>query len=141
MKIPEQRQVAQISNHGQIRVATEPMPTPGAGEILVQAACSLVSPGTELQFLRSPELDAPEEWNTFGYQNAGIVVSTGAGCDDVQPGVRVACMGTRYAEHSEFTVVPQNMVVSLSQSVSFEEGAFSNLAAAALHALRRAQPE
>ena len=139
-KLPDARRVAQIGTRGHIRVAEEPMPTVGTGEVLIRAACSLVSPGTELQFLRSPRTDGEERWMNFGYQSAGVVVALGEGCKNLQLGQRVACMGNNYALHSDFVVVPQNLVVPIGPKISFEEGAFANLAGTALHALRRAEP-
>jgi threonine dehydrogenase-like Zn-dependent dehydrogenase len=140
MKLPDTRRVTQIGSHGHIRVAEQAMPALGKGEVLIRAACSLISPGTELQSLRSPGTEGEEIWTNFGYQSAGLVIAIGEDCENLQIGQRVACMGHQYALHSDFVIVPQNLVVPIGPEISFEEGAFANLANTAVHALRRAEP-
>jgi threonine dehydrogenase-like Zn-dependent dehydrogenase len=135
------KQVACISNHAHVGIQEKPLQEPAAGEMLIRVECSLISPGTELQGLhnRSAKCYTGEEvWYEFGYQNAGVVADAN-GCAGFADGDRVACMGAGYAPHSNWSVVPQNLVWKLPDAVSFEEGAFTNLLGTALWATRRSQ--
>jgi threonine dehydrogenase-like Zn-dependent dehydrogenase len=141
MSTPTLRRAARISNHGNIEVAEVPLTKPGAGEMLIRVACSLISPGTELNALRNRPAEGysgEESWREFGYQNAGVVEDAN-GCDGFANGDRVACLGGVYAPHSEWGIAPQNLVWKLPDAVSFEEGAFTNLLGTALWAVRRSQ--
>jgi len=136
------RKVAAIDGKGQFHVVEEPVPEPKAGEVLVEVAASLISPGTELGGVpkrRANPTDAPPR--PFGYQNAGTVVEVGEGVERFKPGDRVACMGGGYALHATHAVVPVNLTVPIPEGLSFEEAAFCHLAATALHAVRRGGPE
>jgi len=136
------RRVAAIDGKGQFHVITEPVPEPKRGEVLVQVAASLVSPGTELGGIparRKNPSDRPPQ--PFGYQNAGVVLRVGEGVARFKPGDRVATMGGGYAFHASHTIAPVNLAVPIPEGVSFEEAAFCHLAATALHAVRRAEPQ
>lgn len=141
MNIPTVRRAARISSHGNIDVAEVPLERPQAGEMLVQVACSLISPGTELNILRNRPAEGysgEEAWRVFGYQNAGVVVDAND-CPGFSDGDRVACLGGGYAPHSSWGIVPQNLAWKLPDAVSFEAGAFTNLLGTALWAVRRSQ--
>lgn len=137
------RSVWLIDGAGTVYVDEQPIPEPGAGEVLVEVEASLVSAGTEGAMIdrrrESPNSDRPDV--PLGYQNAGIVVETGAGVERFGPGDRVACMGNRAAMHTEYAAVPCNLTVHLPEDVSFEAGAFNHLAATALHGVRRTDLE
>lgn len=137
------RLVATSDGNGRIAVREESIPTPGPGEVLVQVACSLVSPGTELGGVktRRQNPDPSFQERPFGYQSAGRVIGLGPGAETrYQLGQRVACMGANYALHATHACVPVNLCVPLPENVSDEEGAFNHLAATALQAIRRAEP-
>jgi predicted dehydrogenase/threonine dehydrogenase-like Zn-dependent dehydrogenase len=78
---------------------------------------------------------------SLGYSSAGTVVEVGEGLAGFQVGDRVACAGGGYAVHAEYAVVPQNLLVPLPDSVSFEEAAFATLGAIAMHGFRLANPQ
>lgn len=136
--------VGAIDGSGRGRVLRRRVPEPGAGMVLVSVRASLISPGTELNAARQARA-APAAGSRppapFGYQNAGVVLETGAGVSGIGRGDRVACMGAGYALHADYTVVPQNLCARLPDNVSFEEGAFAHLAMTSLHAIRRGRPE
>jgi len=135
------RKVAAIDGKGQFHVVEEPVPEPSRGQVLVEVAASLISPGTELGGIRARRAnpsDAPPR--PFGYQNAGTVIALGEDVDRFAPGDRVACMGGGYALHTTHAAVPVNLAVPIPEGVSFEAAAFCHLAATALHAVRRAEP-
>jgi predicted dehydrogenase/threonine dehydrogenase-like Zn-dependent dehydrogenase len=80
-----------------------------------------------------------EQPTALGYSSAGTVVAVGEGVTDINPGDRVACAGANQAVHAEFACVPRLLVASIpSESVSFEEAAFTTLGAVALQGVRNA---
>ena len=136
------RKVAAIDGKGQFAVIEEPVPEPKPGQVLIEVAASLISPGTELGGIpgrRKNPSDAPPR--PFGYQNAGTVIQLGEGVTRYKVGDRLACMGGGYAQHATHAAVPVNLAVPIPEGVSFEEAAFCHLAATALMAVRRAAPE
>ena len=79
-------------------------------------------------------LDQP---TALGYSSAGTVVAVGEGVADISPGNRVACAGAGHAVHAEFACVPRLLVARIpSETVSFDEAAFTTLGAVALHGVR-----
>jgi len=142
----KKRIVAALHGDGRIGLIEQDVPELKPGAVLVEVHASLVSPGTELGGWRglrnrvdNPNPDA--EPRPFGYQNAGIVLEVGEGVEEFSPGDRVACMGGGYAMHTNYTVVPHNLCAALPDGVSFAQGAYNHLAATALQALRRGEPE
>ena len=137
------RQVLAIDGRGQFLVMEQPVPEVKPGQIRIRVRASLVSPGTELggvpKLRENPNPDAAPR--PFGYANAGDVVAVGEGVTRFKVGDRVACMGGGYALHATDAVVPQNLSVHLPEGVSYADGSFAHLAATALHAVRRAEPE
>ena len=81
-------------------------------------------------------LDQP---SALGYSSAGTVIAVGEGITDISAGDRVACAGAGHAVHAEFACVPRLLVAKIpSESVSFDEAAFTTLGAVALHGVRNA---
>jgi len=107
---------------------------PGADEVLIEARCSLISPGTERAALtRLWDDDAFRE--NPGYALAGDVVAIGDAVDDLQVGERVVTLMS-HGSHAVAPAVPW-MVLPLPDGLSYEHATFSTLASVALHALRR----
>ena len=143
---PNKRRVAAVCGDGHIRLVEQDVPPLKPGAVLVEVHASLVSPGTELGGWRrlcamreDPDPDA--EPRPFGYANAGVVLEVGMGVEEFAAGDRVACMGAGYAVHGDYAVVPHHLCVPLPDEVSFVEGSYGHLAATALNALRRGEPE
>ena len=81
-------------------------------------------------------LDHP---SALGYSSAGTVLAVGEGVTDIQPGDRVACAGVNHAVHAELACVPRLLVARIpSESVTFEQAAFTTVGAVALHSIRTA---
>jgi len=142
----KQRIVAALMGDGSIGLIEEDIPQRRPGAVYVEVHASLVSPGTELGGWRNLKAraenpDPNAKPRPFGYQNAGIVLEVGEGVEEFKPGDRVACMGGGYALHTNYTVVPHNLCVALPDNVTFAQGAYNHLAATALMALRRGQPQ
>ena len=81
-------------------------------------------------------LDQP---SALGYSSAGTVVAVGEGVSDFSPGDRVACAGAGHAVHAELVCIPRLLAARIpSETVSFDEAAFTTLGAVALHGVRNA---
>ena len=72
----------------------------------------------------------------LGYASAGTIVEVGEGLEGFKVGDRVACAGGGYAVHAEYALVPENLIVKIPASVTFEQGAVTTLGAIALHGFR-----
>jgi len=78
-----------------------------------------------------------DQRGALGYSSAGTIVGVGEGVIDLNVGDRVACAGAGYAVHAEFDCVPRLLVAKIpSESVTFEEAAFTTVGAVALHGIR-----
>jgi len=76
----------------------------------------------------------------LGYSCAGEVVASLDTNNLFKPGDKVAC-GGGYASHSEFVLVPQNLVVKAPDSVDLKEAAFTTVGAIALQGVRQSDPK
>lgn len=77
------------------------------------------------------------DFNPIGYSCSGIVLEVDKEGLGFKPGQRVACMGTGFANHAEYVVVPKNLAVVLPESVGFEEASFGAIACIAMQGIRR----
>ena len=75
-----------------------------------------------------------------GYSSAGTVLEVGPGVDDICPGDRVACAGTKYANHADIICVPRKLCVKIPQTLDFPPASTVTLGAIALQGVRRAEP-
>jgi predicted dehydrogenase len=71
-----------------------------------------------------------------GYSAAGVVLARGEGMS-VEVGARVACAGSQFAHHAEVLSVPEHLLTTIPEGVTFEQAAFATLGAIALHGFRR----
>jgi polar amino acid transport system substrate-binding protein len=77
----------------------------------------------------------------LGYSAAGVIESVSPEVLDLKVGDRVAIAGAGYASHAEINFVPRNLAALIPDSVSFEEAAYSTVAAIAMQGVRLARPE
>ncbi len=77
----------------------------------------------------------------LGYSTAGRVIASMDTDHFLKPGDRVACAGQDYASHAEVICVPQNLVVKIPDTVSYEEASFTTLGAIAMQGVRQADPK
>jgi predicted dehydrogenase/threonine dehydrogenase-like Zn-dependent dehydrogenase len=77
----------------------------------------------------------------LGYSAAGVVEKVADGVVDIKPGDRVAIAGAGYASHAEMNFVPRNLTAHLPANVSFEQAAYSTVAAIAMQGVRVSRPE
>ena len=113
-----------------------PLEETGAGEVLIKAECSLISPGTERAAL-TRVWDDPEFRRNPGYALAGEVVETGPDVDTLSPGDRVISL-VSHASHAVASAAPW-VTLRVPDSLGMEEATFLPLASVALHAIRRAE--
>ncbi len=130
-----------LDGAGRITVEDQPVPEPARGQVLVTVRACCISPGTELGSVpgRRREPNPAAAPRTFGYSNAGVISALGPGCEDLEVGTRVACMGGGFALHATHAVVPRNLAVPIPDAVTFEAAATNHLAATGLHAIRRGE--
>jgi NADPH2:quinone reductase len=96
-----------------------PVPEPGEGEVLVKIEASGVNYIDT--YFRAGFYTAPESPVKLGNEAAGEVVKAGRG-SNWQAGQRVAYAMAR-GSYAEYAVVPQQFLVELPPTVSFEDGA------------------
>lgn len=73
-----------------------------------------------------------------GYSNAGIVIAVGKGVQNFQVGDKVAAAGAGIANHAEYAVVPQNLVMKVPQGLDLQLASTVTLGGIALQGVRRA---
>lgn len=135
--------VAKFDGAGQFTVEEEAVPTPDAGELVIDVGAALVSAGTHGGHIAQLRADPTPEQSlrTIGYQSAGKVLEVGPEVDRFSPGDRVAAMGAGYAIQADYNRVPVDLCTPLPDDVSYEEGAFVHLSSTALQGVRRFDPE
>lgn len=115
-------------------------PSPGAGEVLVQATVTGFSAGTEMNLYRGTNPDLVrrnwgERW-TYpmypGYQFVGVVAECGPGATGLTPGDRVVGNGP----HAEYAVMAAAGSVRLTEAVSDEQASLAVVGRVALRGVR-----
>lgn len=114
----------------EMRLGSHPDPDPGPGQVLVEVACTAVSPGTELHAYRS----GPSAMMTApGYLAAGFIRSVGSGVEGSEVGRRVVLS----APHGSMAVADAATATEIPDGVPFETACLTHLAGlghACLHA-------
>jgi predicted dehydrogenase/threonine dehydrogenase-like Zn-dependent dehydrogenase len=159
------KQVIQDVRSGATSVKEIPAPLVSAGKVLLATSASVISAGTEryvvdlarkslvgkarqrpedvkrvLQKMRqegilstltqvSAKLDDPIP---LGYSASGIVLECGAGVQEFKPGDRISAA----AAHSAISVVGRNLCALMPDNVSYEQGAYTSVAAIGLQGVR-----
>jgi threonine dehydrogenase-like Zn-dependent dehydrogenase len=78
----------------------------------------------------------------LGYSAAGTVMEVGAGLEGkFKVGQLVAMAGIGIANHAEFNVVPENLVVPVPADVPADQASFCTLGSIALHSVRLVGPQ
>jgi 2-desacetyl-2-hydroxyethyl bacteriochlorophyllide A dehydrogenase len=126
------RQAVVFAGPRRIEVVEEALAAPGPGQLLVRAAVSAISAGTELLAYRGQvpaQLALDDSLESlagrfsfpfrFGYASAGQVVAVGAGVDDGWVGRQVFA----FHPHASAFVVPASDVVAVPAEVPLERAA------------------
>ena len=123
------------------------IPEPGAGEVIVQAEYTCISPGTEGRLLAGTIVEATLFPYIAGYSLAGKIIAVGADCR-FQVGQRVWCTGTSKADvnitwggHIAHALAPEPDLILLPDNVSTLEASIGRLAAIAFHGSRLSKPQ
>lgn len=107
---------------------------PGPNEVLVEAECSLISPGTE----RAVLCGLPGARRSFpyvpGYSTAGKVVKKGSAVKGIEIGDRV----TGRIKHASHETAPASTLFKVPPGVSAEEASFIELGIIVLQGIRKA---
>jgi threonine dehydrogenase-like Zn-dependent dehydrogenase len=117
---------------GGVDLADAEISAPGAGEVLLEAVCSAVSPGTEHGLMAGLILPLPQ---SVGYSMVAKVVECGEGVTDYKPGDLVVAI----ARHATHLVQDQNAVTPAPDGVDVEQAAFFVLAMTSMWAVRRSK--
>jgi len=127
---------------GEVAYVRSPVAEPGAGQLLVQAARTLISTGTELTCL-SGRYEPGSHWDGWvkypfqpGYCMAGAVVARGEGATRFLVGDRVATRGP----HQGLAVVPEDQSIAIPSEVSDDDACWYGMATIAQNAVRRPNP-
>ena len=137
----KQRKTACIRHDGRVECVTQKMPELKEHEVLVKVHCSLISPGTEMNTVKTRR-ETPEAAGrdiNFGYSSAGEIAAIKGDAKGLEVGMRVAGMGGG-ACHGSYNCIPVNLVAPIPDGVSYEEATFASLAATSLQAVRRTEP-
>lgn len=81
--------------------------------------------------------DKLDEYIMPGYSCAGRIVEVSDDNLPYHPGDLVACMGAGFATHSEYAVVPTNLVAPIPEGVGCTEAAFGAVGCIAMQGVRR----
>ena len=132
----------------EVRVREVHVDPPGSHQLLVQAACSLISAGTEQNLLegdyRAANLQEAPDALRPGYSWVGHVLATGSDISGYSHGDRVIAG----LQHVSTALIPSEnrpttrleVPEKLPDSISDEAATFVSLADVSLHAVRRASP-
>lgn len=80
-----------------------------------------------------------ETLTTMGYSAAGVVLKVAEDVQEFQPGDRVACAGSAYANHCQINFIPRNLAVKVPDSVPLDAASLTTIGAIAIQGLRQAQ--
>src|SRR4051794_16772440 len=113
-----------LTGHGGpevLRVEERPDPSVGPGEVRIAVkAAGINFADTMARVGLYPE--APKPPCVLGYEVAGEVESVGEGVESVKAGDRVMA-GTRFGGQCELVTVPEDQIIPLEKSFTFEQGA------------------
>jgi 2-desacetyl-2-hydroxyethyl bacteriochlorophyllide A dehydrogenase len=122
---------------GQVEIEERELPEPEAGELLLEAERTLISPGTERAFLLNLPNTSGKYPQRPGYNFAGRVLEVGPGVGGFTLGQRVVAAGP----HAAHALVRDAQVCALPEGVPWEAAVFFNMGTIALQGVRRARIE
>lgn len=120
-----------------------PLPSPGPGQILVQAEYSCISAGTERKRYMNEYSASGMPQRPFpvrpGYANVGIIRDVGPEVETFQPGERILTMANHTSHY--LRTVSKDAIERIPTNVASDHAALGVLAQVALAGVRRAPPE
>jgi len=140
-QMPKENPTVIFPEKGEVVLEDHPVPSPGAGEVLIQSHCSLISTGTELTMMMGV-FPPGSFWDNYtrypikpGYCNIGTVIGLGTGVDAKWMGARV---GT-YGNHARYVSVPADQCRLIHRDISDEQAAFLTIGEIVMNGVRRSQ--
>ena len=130
-------QRAVVTAAGQVELQGFEAPQPSAGQVLLRALNTLISPGTERAFFLNLENANPAYPFYPGYSFVGEVVARGDAVESLQVGDRVACT----AGHASCALMEADACHKIPDNLTDEAAAFFNLLAISMQGLRKARIE
>lgn len=122
-----------VTGYRQIEVVDEPIPTPGAGEVIVQMAYTALSPGSNVSgYLNQNRQQRGEAL----YMGSGIVHAVGEGVRRVVPGDGVAVLN---CGHQAYARVAEDNVHRVPGTLTLREASVSYLCTWSISALHLGQ--
>jgi threonine dehydrogenase-like Zn-dependent dehydrogenase len=125
----------------EVQIEERPHPEPGAGEVVIRASSTLISPGTELTILRGA-YEADSAWGAYGrfpftpgYSSIGVVEAVGDGVEAELVGRTVAS----YAPHALYSSVPAAVLRPVPPEVPREQATLFTLAETTMNGVRRSR--
>ncbi|MCY3761304.1 MAG: hypothetical protein OXH50_08625, partial [Gemmatimonadetes bacterium] len=118
---------------GEVEVRSHELPEPGPGDLLLEAECTLISPGTERAWFLAMSNTTSVFPRQTGYNFAGRVAAVGAEVDGFAVGDRVVSA----APHARHAVRAAAEVFPIPDGLATEEGVFFFMGAIALQGVRR----
>ncbi|MAE67986.1 MAG: hypothetical protein CMJ18_27345 [Phycisphaeraceae bacterium] len=119
---------------GRVEIETVDVGPPSAGEVLIEAICSVISPGTELANLHARPNTPCTFPMTSGYCLCGRVLEVGAGVDEFRKGQIVVSD----VPHASLTTVPAEVCRAVPDGLAPSRAATYVLVAISLQGVRKA---
>ena len=132
---PKRRHAVEFLGARRVRVVEEAVEALGAGQVLIETSCSVISTGTELKVFRGDvDPDEPADLTIaglqeesmrypmrYGYSLVGVVVKTGEGVD---PGEWLGKRVFTFSPHSSAVVAPISGLMPVPDGIADEDAAF-----------------
>jgi threonine dehydrogenase-like Zn-dependent dehydrogenase len=122
-----------VTGYRQIEAVDEPMPMPGAGEVLVKVAYTALSPGSNVSSYLS---QTRQQRGELLYMASGVVQQVGAGVCHIVPGDNVALLG---CGHQAYACVAEDAAFRVPNGLSLREASVSYLCSWSVSALHLGQ--
>lgn len=150
--MPNTMRALQIVAPNDARVVTVDVPQIGAGDVLVRIKAATVCSHWDLSMLGGwdiferpgfPKYPISPGWP--GHEVAGEVVAVGEGVDAFRPGDHVAAWSSRHSQqegklgyYAEFAAIPAEDLLTVPESMPFEEAAILEMAMCVAASIRQA---
>lgn len=122
---------------GRVAIEDYALEKPEASQVLVETACTLISPGTETAFLMALS-NTPGTFPMYpGYSNAGVIADLGETISRFKIGDKVVSRGN----HVSHILANENELIRISEGLSFDEASFFALGSIVLQGIRKANIE
>lgn len=128
---------------GQIALEDFAVTPPGAGEVLIETDCTVISPGTELAVLQAKDNTPKQFPYRPGYSGAGRIIALGDGVSGLAVGDRVVMDHLGHTSHACCAVAGwrEQGLTTIDAEVPSQAAAFLPIASMSLQGVRKTRPE